>query len=155
MNPFTMGPLAMSAWSNPDLFATAMAAQGVAPNQVLNPNVPLSMDQMDPMAAFLTPSANTGSPAAAAPVADPAVASPLAGLAPNALASLGQLGKVVAPQASPAPLMNAGVSGSQKAPEVQVSAPNNMQNAIMKMILNARGSGGAGVPGLPGLMKGI
>jgi hypothetical protein len=150
MNPFMMGPLAMSAWSNPDLFSTAMAAQGISPNAITNPNVPPGMDQMDPLAGFMTPSM-TPQAAGAAPVADPAAAAPMA---PGAAMALSGLGQVSAPKPT-APIMNAGVSGSQKAPEIAVGGQNSaMQAAIAKLLLNQQ-PGVTPVPGLPSLMKGI
>lgn len=149
MNPFMMGPLAMTAWSNPDLFSSMMAAQGISPNAIANPMVPAGMDQLDPLAGFMTPSmAGPASPAAAATPEAAAAA------ATNPLAGMSGLGQVVAPKPTP-PIMNAGVSGAQKAPEVTTGAQgSSFQNAVAKLLMNQQ-SGVSPVPGLPGLMRGL
>lgn len=151
MNPFMMGPLAMSAWSNPDLFSSAMAAQGVSPTAIANPMVPAGMDQMDPLAGFLTPSANGGGTAPAA--AAPQTVAPMAPGSPGAAAALSGMSGVVAPKPA-APIMNAGVSGAQKAPEMTVGAKDSAyQAAVAKLLLNQPNQ--TQVAGLPGLMRGL
>lgn len=151
MNPMMMGPLAMTAWSNPDLFATAMASQGISPNAIGNPAAAgMGLDSMDPLAGFLTPS--MAGPAAPDAAAAPAVADPAA--AANPMAAMSGLAGVKAP-ASPAPIMNAGVSGAQKAPEMAVGQKGSAyQSAIAQLLLN-QSPGVSPVASLPGLMRGI
>lgn len=154
MNAFDMGSLPMMAFSNPELFSSAMASMGVSPGGMMAQNglVPPGMDQMDPLAGFMTPSlsAQGGGPVSPAMVAPGGA--PAAAAGPDIMQMLGQV-KTPAPVA---PIMSAGVSGSQKAPEMQVGQQNSaIQQAVMKLLMNPAASGAPQVPGLAGLMRGV
>lgn len=152
MNPFDMGLMAL----NPELFATAMASQGISPNAISNPLTPPGINQADPLAAFFTGS--MGGPAAPTvaaitpPNATPGAPNP-GGQQPSLLSALAG---VKAPQPT-APIFNGGVSGSQKAPEATAGVKNSATNQALLALLQNAGGGTApmAVPDLASLLKGI
>jgi len=155
---FSLPMLAMAGASNPDLFAKAMAAAGISPSQASG--VPgISMGEAP---ANMTPGSSTG---LGALLAGPAVEtsnrtgvlsapSPTATPAQPMNPMLEALQAVKTPQA-PAPIMNAGVSGSQKAPDmaVKMGGASMSANPMLQALL-ALGSHSA-APGLGALLKGV
>src|SRR5690606_12477986 len=122
MDPFTMGLLAISGAQNPGAFAQTMAQLGITPEGFMSQFNGLPSG--DSLGGFITGSALQ--PATAAPATTTgweATVTPTAGAAPMGAAApnpLSLLQGVKTPEA-PKPLMNAGVSGAQKAPEAKVS----------------------------------
>jgi hypothetical protein len=158
MNPFMMGLLGMTGASNPDLFSSFMAATGVSPDG-------MSMDSgmqafpgmtpQDPLGGYITGSALApGSEADA--MADPSGGMmKLGGPAIQQLLGAGAgLGGVKTPGPT-TPIMNAGVSGSQKAPEMSVKQGDGaLASAIMRLISGGGTQDPLRVPALGSLIQG-
>lgn len=139
MDPFQMGLMTLAGAQNPELMSTMMASQGISPT-AMGTGVPGTM--MDGgLGALLQPQAVSPGmvPGASAPVAQPS--------------GLAALSGVKAPEA-PKPIMNAGVSGGQKAPEMMVKGSSGGSQAIDMMMRQLMGAG-AGVPNLAALLKGV
>lgn len=158
-NPFNLGLAALAGFNNPDIFAKAMATAGISPTGAMggNPLAPAAL-QGDALGGFFTPSMNEmgTTPQAVAPVAAPVdpAADPMAKL-------MSGLQGFKAPVQDNKPIMNAGVSGSQKAPEVGVkglSGGSSANAAILQAILAGSGGGNKDslrVPSLGSLLGGM
>ena len=125
-DPFKQALLSMFAANNPDLVAKIAAAHGIAPP---NPTAPSTVNPA--VGAFMQPQA------APADVGNPAAATPAASGAANPWSMLqGFKG----PQ-TPAPIFSGGVSGAQKAPDVNVAGQNASSQALMQLVQSLLGTG--------------
>lgn len=152
-DPMQMGLMSMMAAQQPETFAQAMAAAGQSPT-----SLGLAQPQAGaPLGGLLggLSSIAQNLPGAGLPAVQPpaAAAMPPGAIAPGQTASpLSALQGVKAPQA-PAPIMNAGVSGSEKAPTAKaVSGMSGGSEAILRALL---AGGGAGIPSLATLLSGV
>ena len=116
----------------------AINAQPMAPQGGMNPAAMMGMPGVDPTGGAAMPGA-----APAAPAMDM-----------NQMASF--LQGVKGPQATPQ-IMNAGVSGSQKAPDAKMGASAQMPGAVaalLQMIMGGQQQDPLRVPALGGLIRG-
>lgn len=148
-NPFTDYLLGLVASDNPSLVASAGGALGVPPpsangsvsfGNLFNPLPTGAAETPFPEGVF---TGLGGAPG----IGDSGI--PQDRFAPaSALAKIGSMAGVKAPGAVPAPIFNAGVSGSQKAPEVQASAQGGQQ--MLQLLKMLQGSAGpAATPARP------
>lgn len=149
-----LGLLSLTGAQNPDLFAKVMASQGVSPTQASGvPGTSLgTMPDVGGLGGLLA-----GQPAIMPSAA--ATGASLENSTPAAAALSGRnilqaLQAVKAPQA-PAPIMNAGVSGSQKAPDLTAVKSTGSANATIMNLLANLGAAGSAVPSLGTLLKGV
>lgn len=148
-DPFNMGMMALTALNQPDVFSKAMSYTGVSPDGVMAGQAPGALTPGDPLGGFFTQ--NMG---AAAPDAAPGA---FAGSKVDPMQMLGALGAVKAPPPTQ-PIFNAGVSGSQKAPEVGVGGAakggSAASNAILAAILGGGRENPLTVPSLGAMLGG-
>ncbi len=146
-NPFTDFLLGLVAQDNPSVVANAAANLGVPPP---NPGGPPAFGNMfNPLPADgsfpegqIAPIMGMPAPGAA-PATGPM---PQGGM--NPMAALGILQGFKAPPPVAAPIFNAGVSGAQKAPEVQASAAGGTNMLQLLKLLQSSG-GPAATPAKP------
>lgn len=139
MDPFQMGLLTLGMGQNPELFSSVMAGQGLSPTAAPNTTMPFAAGNLG---AAMMPGTPLPGAAPAAPAGGPGLQSALAAMK-----------GVKAPEANK-PIMNAGVSGAQKAPEVSAGAQGSQAlMALMKMLQAPPATQAA--PNLGALLKGI
>lgn len=142
MNPFLMGMTAMSGAANPELFGSAMASMGISPGAMQGAMPAMDFSSFTP--AFDAAGGGTAVPgtmtAAMNPAAAPGAAPMVPGAAPAAAGAnpLSALQGVQTPKQDNKPIMNAGVSGSQKAPELKAGAGGrDTASLILSQLLGA------------------
>jgi len=133
-NPFSLGLTALSGFNNPEAFASAMSSAGIAPDGT-NPLVPTAF-QGSPFANFVTPSAATPTQAEQVHNLVPSSVNPQGAFSGDKL--LQALQGVRVPMQDNKPIMNAGVSGSQKAPEANIKGMSGGPEtvALIQSLLN-------------------
>jgi hypothetical protein len=149
MNPMLMGLMAMMGNSNPDLFAQAMASQGVSPGMLGGGMPGYAPD--DPLQSLFAgggsvPQTMPGAPTMPSAPAASAAASPLSGLQ-----------GVKAPEQAK-PVFSGGVSGAQGAPQMKAVGSSSVQDLISQLMLGRGGEAGQNplrVPDLGALLKGV
>jgi hypothetical protein len=149
-DPFSMGMMAMTGFNNPELFSQAMALSGVSPGGVPNTLAPQPL-QGDSLGGFFTPTLQAQAGGVESPAAQPTMPN-------NAQATggtnLGALAGVKTPDPVK-PIMNAGVSGAQKAPEAKNSGKSSSDEAIRALLAGRlTGADPLRVPALGALLKG-
>lgn len=123
-NPFNDALLSMVAANNPQLIAQVASAHGIPP-----PTGPMQNTDNSPLGYYLTPSLNQQDPMmlGGPPPQGPTTA---AAAATNPWAALSGF---KGPQVSK-PIMEAGVSGSQKAPEMQLGGVAGGSQQLQQLI---------------------
>ncbi len=129
--------------SNPGIAAAALAASGVPPPSPVAGDVNLG-SYFDPASFPEGITTALGGQAGFSPMGAPANAGPGA----SGIPGLGAMAGVKAPPPVAAPIFNAGVSGSQKAPELQSSAAGG-QNMLQLLSLLQKAGGPAATPAKP------
>lgn len=147
-DPFQMGLMTLAGANNPELLSTAMASQGISPSVMASGPNATNPFQANNLGALLQPGQlPTPMSPEQAGMKDPAAQPGMAA------SGLGALSGVKAPEPIK-PVFNAGVSGAQRAPEVQVKAASGGSQAIDMLMRQLMGAG-AGVPNLATLLKGV
>lgn len=133
-NPFTASLLAQIAGTNPELISSAAASAGISPPNMLN-----GVDNnASPLGYYMTPS-----------VADPSMmpgAAPAGGADPQKIMQALQGFKGPGPVK---PIMDGGVSGSQKAPDANMNAQSAGSQQIAQLLQTLMQAGGPGPAGGP------
>jgi len=174
MDPFMLGLMSLTGANNPDAFANAMAQAGIRPDGQGMPGG--AMAAGGGLAQFLSPYANPNAPAGTAGLITPTPMGPEQAGMPGTQSGLkdgletynnpmkfmgqgmmGPLQGVKTPEPL-RPIVNAGVSGSQKAPEVSIGGQRGTgaNAAILQALLGGgQQSDPLRVPALGSLLKGI
>jgi hypothetical protein len=159
MDPFLTGLMAITGAQNPQMFGQVMQGLGLSPSSFMTQFN--GLNAADPLGGFITGSAMQQQTAPATTTGWDATVTPVGAAAPMQMNPLQQmlsgLQGVKAPQATP-PIMSGGVSGSQKAPEVNVGARGGgsaVNDAILRLIMGGTArQNPLTVPSLGGMIRG-